>query len=84
MPLAVLKRSHEIYTNSFVRNSTIDNLYKPEIRSYNTPDQALDKQLGEFQDEMSASDFAVIGNRNQRTDELTNQNYDRIQCTSLR
>jgi hypothetical protein len=66
MSLAAIKRSHQLYTRSYNKNCCIDNIYKAEIRSYDTADEMLDKQLGALQNEMSASDCVSIGNPTQR------------------
>jgi hypothetical protein len=78
MSLPAFKRSHQICTRIYKRNSCIDNIYKPEIRSYDTPDEILDKKLGAFQNEMSASDYVSIGNPTQNRAEMTNENYDQF------
>jgi hypothetical protein len=43
MSLAAIKRSHQLYTRIYNKNCCIDNIYKAEIRSYDTANEMLDK-----------------------------------------
>jgi hypothetical protein len=78
MSLATLKRSHDIYTNSCRRNNQISNIYNRKISPNDDPEDILEKQLAAVQNEMSATDYAVVGNLNQNVDTMTNINYDEL------
>jgi hypothetical protein len=74
--LATIKRSHKIYSNTMKQNNKINNIYKTSIDPDDDSDDIQEKQLGALQNEISATDYAVVGNPNQNLDLMTNRNYD--------
>jgi hypothetical protein len=76
MGIAVIKRSHEIYSNTFAKGSTISDLSKPGIREDDDADLILEKTLDALHDETSAADFSIIDNPFSKPHKMTNENHD--------